>query len=61
MIVANYKVKEREAKGATFIKDSTIINKTPEEIISFVEAEYLNARDLTVKLEKEGNNSYYKV
>lgn len=60
VVAATSKVKEIEVKGATFIKGSTIINKTPEEIISFVEAEYLDARDITVKLEKEGNNSYYK-
>ena len=55
-----YKIKEIEVKGATFVKGSTIINKTPADIERFVMAEYPDARNIVVTMDKEGNNSYYE-
>ena len=49
---ATSKIKEIEVKGATFVKGSTIINKTL--------AEYPDARNIVVTMDKEGNNSYYE-
>lgn len=40
---ATSKIKEIEVKGATFVKGSTIINKTPADIERFVMAEYPDA------------------
>lgn len=57
---ATSKIKEIEVKGATFVKGSTIINKTPADIERFVMAEYLDARNIVVTMDKEGNNSYYE-
>ena len=57
---ATSKIKEIEVKGATFVKGSTIINKTPADIERFVMAEYPDARNIVVTMDKEGNNSYYE-
>ena len=57
---ATSKIKEIEVKGATFVKGSTIINKTPADIERFVMAEYPDACNIVVTMDKEGNNSYYE-
>lgn len=60
VITAIGKVKEIEVKGATFVKGSTVINKTPADIEALVKESYPDARNIVVELEKEGNNSYYE-
>lgn len=57
---ATSKVKEIDVKGATFIKGSTIINKTPADIEKFVLAAYPDASNIVVSVDKDGNNSYYE-
>lgn len=58
--LATSKVESVKVNGATFVKGSTIINKSHEDIEKLVLAAYPNARNIVVKLEKEGNNSYYE-
>ncbi len=57
---ATAKVEEIEVKGATFIKGSTIINKTPADIELAVLDAYPDARNIVVSMDKDGNNSYYE-
>ncbi len=57
---ATSRVDEIDVKGATFVKGSTIINKTPADIEKLVLEAYPNARNIVVSMDKDGNNSYYE-
>lgn len=60
VVTATSKIKEIEVKGATFVKGSTIINKTPNDIKLAVLDTYPDARNIVVSMDKDGNNSYYE-